>query len=647
MSYVSHQGQKPLLRFSVLFFLLIFCALGQINSVLAQANSPVSTRQILSGETGAFPAAGDQIAPQIVKGGNGFLAVWVDYRTAFRTGSIYDGPGLGTMADIYAARLDAAGIPIDAAPIIISEAPYNQSAPHVAWNGQNWLVSWTTERESDRYFYDILAVRVSPDGRVLDNPPLVLDQSVTSINYFSVYSATSDGVNWAVVWQGLDSAAGVFTLKGARIAPDGTVLDAGGKVLRHDSYNSFPSSAHIVFAGDEYLLAWVEATPNGDVQCQRLTPALDPLGSIFSVNTIAGSDPRAVALATDGNNFLVAWSDNRYTYDPIYAARVSHQGIPLDASNIQVTGDLKFIQSPFDLTFDGTNYVFAYSQQDASFTNYDAFATRVNTSGEVIDPNGIAIRNTNADQSTPAIASLGTGGAQVVWMENNYSPNSSKDIYTASLNAGGTVSAATSISNGATRQILPRMAAGGGGFLSVYRSDRSGETRILAQRLDARGTELDAEPFVIASSTTAVLNSPNVAWNGSVFYVVWDDSSIPNGQIYGRRVAADGALLDAAPVALMNGLTPDVSALGNTFLIVGTDAPSDPHIRAVYGVRVSGAGQLIDTARFKIGNNFDVVPRVAALGNRWLVVWQAHPTHDNPNSSVASAFVNTDASTLR
>ncbi|MEA2175687.1 MAG: hypothetical protein QOD00_3279 [Blastocatellia bacterium] len=629
------------LMFGLIITLIIF-GLMKMNSASAQSTIAPAT-PILNGDAGAVPAAGDQIAPQIVKGANGYLAVWTDYRTAFRTGAIYEGQGLGTMADIYAARLDAAGNLLDTTPIIISQAPYNQSVPHVAWNGQNWLVTWTTERESDRYYYDVLAVRVSPDGRVLDNPPIVLDQATTSINYFPVHSVSSDGTNYAVVWQGLDSAAGIFTLKGARIAPDGTVLDAGGKTLRHDSFNSYPTSAHLVFAGDEYMLAWVESTPQGDVVCQRLTPALNPLGAPFQVNTFTGSDPHSVGLATDGNNFIVAWSDDRYTFEPIFAERVSHSGQPLDANNIQITGNLIFLQKPFDVTFDGANYVFGYSRQNANFTNYDIYATRVNTSGVVLNPAGIAVRSTAAEQITPAIASLGGGSAQFVWVDFDYSATSTQDIYSATLNASGAVGPGAAISLGAPRQSKPHMAVGNGSFLSVYRSERSGETRILAQRLDQNGAELDAEPLVVAASTTTSLNNPSIAWNGSVFLVVWEDSTVPHGQIYGRRVSVQGTFLDTAPVALMNGVTPDVAALGDTFLIVGTDAPSDPHFRAVYAVRVDGAsGAVIDNPRLTVGNNFDLLPRVAALGNRWLVMWQAQPTHDNPNSSILNAYVNTD-----
>jgi hypothetical protein len=40
-------------------------------------------------------------------------------------------------------------LPGDTSPTAVSQAQHYQTWPHVAWNGENWLVAWTTERESD------------------------------------------------------------------------------------------------------------------------------------------------------------------------------------------------------------------------------------------------------------------------------------------------------------------------------------------------------------------------------------------------------------------------------------------------------------------------------------------------------------------
>ena len=86
--------------------------------------------------------------------GNGYLVVWEDSRTNYN--NILDGAapqggdeGGQQLKDIYAARLDAAGQLMDPTPIVVAQAPWSQTRPQVAWNGQNWLVVWNTERVAD------------------------------------------------------------------------------------------------------------------------------------------------------------------------------------------------------------------------------------------------------------------------------------------------------------------------------------------------------------------------------------------------------------------------------------------------------------------------------------------------------------------
>ncbi|MDQ3800046.1 MAG: DUF3466 family protein, partial [Acidobacteriota bacterium] len=139
---------------------------------------------------------------------------------------------------------------------------------------------------------------------------------------------------------------------------------------------------------------------------------------------------------------------------------------------------------------------------------------------------------------------------------------------------------------------------------------------------------------LVVSGSEAIIN-PSVAWNGAVYLVVWELGT----QIFGRRVAADGAPLGEA-FAIMPGNMPDVAALGSQFLVVDTYEPTN-HIRFAQAVRVDGGGT-VQGAPVRIGNNFDVRPRVRAFGSRWLVVWESDISHDNPNSSITSAFVNPD-----
>lgn len=141
-----------------------------------------------------------------------------------------------------------------------------------------------------------------------------------------------------MIWIDLDQATGIFTMDGARIAPDGTVLDPGGRRLRRDTWNSGATAADLAFAGDEYLMTWLELDPGtGDwiAQAQRLELDLDPIGSPFEVNLYGPSAPQRPDLTSDGKDFLVVWSEERYYgFSQLFGSRVSHTGRVLDPDGI-------------------------------------------------------------------------------------------------------------------------------------------------------------------------------------------------------------------------------------------------------------------------------------------------------------------------
>ncbi|MEZ4397296.1 MAG: FlgD immunoglobulin-like domain containing protein [Candidatus Krumholzibacteriia bacterium] len=112
-------------------------------------------------------------------------------------------------------------------------------------------------------------------------------------------------------------------------------------------------------------------------------------------------------------------------------------------------------------------------------------------------------------------------------------------------------------------QTDPAIAPGGSGFLAVWADARSslgdasgdgGTGRdIYAARLDADGQLIDSTPLVLTHAF-ADQYDPRAVWNGSAWLVLWTGTE-PYAQyerhfVEGVRVAADGTLLDAAPMLL-------------------------------------------------------------------------------------------------
>ncbi len=580
------------------------------------------------------PAAGVQQQPQIAKGANSTLAVWADRRTVLSRYVPSDSAGVGSGGDIYAARYDANGALIDAAAIMVSSAVYSQRSPSVAWNGQNWLVAWITERQNSPFAEDVHAVRVAPDGRILDAAPIVVgvtpSSSSTNPSYLNV---ASDGTNWVVVW-----GTGSYNsqIRAARITPDGALVDTGGggKVLFDDTdLFTAPSNANLVFNGSHFLLVWQRIVNSGyGIRAQRFNSNLDPVDAApFVVNQFAGSDATAPRVATDGTNYFVIWREDRFAYNEIFGTRVSAAGQVLDASGIKLFGSPGDYILPFAtaLTWDGTAYIAAYHARPVGTFPESVYATRVTANGGVVSAPIPVAPQTGATQ--PAIAPLAGGGAQVVWTDKRLSVDG--DIFGAKISADNTVSQVGAASLGAPRETYPRLAkAAAGNFALAYRSTISGASSVFLQRLDSSGNQI-GEPTLVVSGSENIIN-PSVAWNGAVYLVTWE----LDGQTLGRRVAADGTVL-GAEFTVSVGNMPDVAALGTQFLVVNS-FPRTTQLRHTQATTVSGEGAVGTPVR--IGNNFDLRPRVRPFGSRWLVVWESDISHDNPNSNIAAAFVNAD-----
>jgi hypothetical protein len=597
--------------------------------------------QLLTGDTTPAASLGAQENPKIARGGNQSLAVWVDRRTATSSaanGNVYFGDGIGSMNDVLAARLDASGNVVDTTPIVISQADYNQTEPQVAWNGSTWLVTWMTER--DQYYSDVKAVRVGADGTVLDASPIVLDTATTSINQFPPYTVSSDGTNWSVMWKDLDSTGSKWILVGSKVAPDGTVMNPGGRMLRQTFGNDFIGFADLAFAGDEYLGTWLEYGADAVspvIKAQRFDLNLNPVGAPVTVDNYSQTHAYRPNVATDGTNFLVTWSEDRFAYRQVFAARISHAGAVLDPNGIEVTPyGIATTSHDNDVMFDGTNYVVVYNDQPSE-TNFDQdiHAQRISPAGTLVGA-PIIVDDAPNNQQRPAVAPVANGGVQAVWLD--WAAGTDSDINGAQIAADGAVSAIKPISTGAPRQLSPALASNGNGYLAVFRSEISGQSRIVGQRLTAAGDPIDAQPFTISSAGNT-LGNPDVAWNGSEYLVTWNDGK----QVQAKRIAADGAVIDAAPIAVMPGIQPVVEALGTTFLVADVNAPVTPQQQYTFVARVSATGAVLD-APIRIGTSFDTSPAIATVGNRWLVAWQNAPTHDSPLRRVFADFVDANGS---
>jgi hypothetical protein len=243
------------------------------------------------------------------------------------------------------------------------------------------------------------------------------------------------------------------------------------------------------------------------------------------------------------------------------------------------------------------------------------------------------------NQSAPRLCA---GGDQIlaVWVDSRSAPiftgeQSGQDIWAARVDANGALIDVTPfpVSLAAGDQKTPRVAWNGSHWLVAWVSQVSTEfyytEGIVAARVAPDGSVLDPEPIVVqadtGSGTFGDVASDGNGW--AAFFTGWD---VATAWVWGKRIAADGTLLDAAPKGLFSpGGSPytpyGVSAewAGGRYLVTwsqwstGLDNVRGRMLDAA--LQPQGAAFNVATA-----SDYEVHPDVATNGSEFYVVWDRY-----------------------
>ncbi len=578
--------------------------------------------------------------PKVAAGGGLFLVVWQENR--------------GVDIDVYGARASSAGVLLDKTGFAISTATGHQSEPQVAFDGTNFLVVWNDARAAS----SVYGTRIKTDGTLLDPSGVALAAGTGSISKF-VSDIGFDGTNYLLA---LNQSTDVYAV---RVAKDLTVLDPSGFVV--SSATNYQQNAAIAFDGTNYLLAFQDnRDTTGKLRGARVSPAgvvLDPASFIISTAPGRSFYPD---VASSSSGFLVTWMDEAYVSpydDNIYAARVSSAGVLLDTTAIPIATGTTSRQTDPTISFNGTDYVIAWTESAPA--PFSIHATRVSTSGTIVDStptrlststrnqttptsafdgtqvfvvwNGIEgvrlsgmtvldtapvkIALTTNEETAPAIAFDGTR-ALAVWVDSRSSPQ--YQIYAARLTTTGTMLDPSGIRvDTVDRFEQPSVATNGTRFLVAYaKAPTTGSNRaIYAVRINSSdGSVLDSTPLALTPGAVDEKRSTAAASDGTDFFVAWFGYA---AGLAGARVGSDGTVATPIPIA-SNGDSPAVAFGGGNYLVTfDRVVTSTPLNNDIYGARVSASGALIDTAPFLVSGGIAYQSRSSVTfdGTRFFVVW--------------------------
>lgn len=529
-----------------------------------------------------------KFSPSVAFDGNNFLVVWADARTTpgvygcrIKTdGTILDPEGIliaptsvqpsvsvchdGTNylvvfsdGDIYGVRIDTSFTIIDTTPFPICTAPDSQCTPSVVYD-RYYFVVWKDSRSGSNS--DIYGARVDTGG-------IVLDTNGIAISTYSTYeynpSVSCDGTNYLVTWQ-VDAA--VFC---ARVDTAGTVLDPGGTIVAQGG------SPSVAFDGSNYTITWSTGwSSDGNIYTARIDTAGNVIDTISTLVSISAHTGCASSSAFDGTNYFTVWTDDRdSSQQHVYGSRIDTTGAVLDPAGIPLVNG----RNPA-VAFDGSNYLAVCS---------GIRGVRVDTFGTVIDTISI-----HSGGDYPAIT-YDNEQYFVVWRYGW------ADIYGARVDAHGVVldTNVIIIADDEYYEEYPDVTSNGTDYFAVWQyGNPITPYNIYGARVDTTGVLLDTVSIAIA---TRPCNQccPSVAWDGTNYFVVWQDSRNGHADIYGARITPDGTVLDPSSIPICTApfgqYAPRIAFDGHNYCVVWEDWRNGDYTD-VYGCWVTPAGTIID-----------------------------------------------------
>ena len=548
-----------------------------------------------TGTTAVVSSATRDTRPSIAALGDGFLLAWAPVNGA---------------EGVMTARLDAAGVMLDATPrsvlpsanfapsqlacrsdgcVIVagpsaarldatgalvarlSLLPATAQTPAVVATAAGYVLAWSDSPLGGPA--DVFFRRLRPDGTAIDATP----QTATAAASNRITpKLASDGTNALLVWNATAGAGsrapGVY---GALIPPSGSPATSPlvlGAV-------SIPAEPAVAWDGANYLVGW-ESNPFGTVRVSPTGAVLDAAPRTIEVASPHGSGVPHLVAGSAGVQAFWIWTGDATSF-------TAHLGP--DGRATSPAAPLSVTPHPeFNLlsTWDGANFVVAWTRRPDRYSASSFFATRVSPAGVVVDRASIALgsRERLGGSDVYFLGLLATGTDYVLlgegWTDTNRPLNALH--FTA---AGPTTGASVPYAGGATIAAYGLSFVRGGANNLFFLPTSTGFS---ALRVAPNGTVLDLYPTPLAWQIGV---PPQGAFDGTNYFVV------ANG--YGVRISADGDLLDASPRRLgpmPTGVLSNVSYGGGNFLVTWLSEAG-----GIQGVLVRPTGEVVDAAPRSFG----------------------------------------------
>lgn len=434
----------------------------------------VSFASIATAQVNGFAVCSDpstQTTPEMVPdGAGGVIITWLDGRNG------------STQGRIYAQRLNAAGTPQwTANGVAVSVINGNDAEPCIVADAAGGaIIAWQHNVPNGI----IYAQRLDASGALQwpTSGPKNGIQITTSGSGSDPVIATDRAGGAIIVWRDNREIFGFYDIYASKVTALGTLPwgTNGTPVCMANIDQIWPVAVTDQAGGA--IIAWLDERTGFDVYMERLnTSGVRQWGSgsgvFLGASTNWADSPAIVADGTGGA--IIAWDTDASNYDLI-AQHVDDTGAPQWAGGTLVCTASNLQIHPH-MVSDGAAGAMITWQDSRTNPDWDAYVQHVNAAG-ITQWNANGVRLTNQYAELPVVATDGSGGALVAWVDTR-NVSDRHNIFVHSVSAVGTAgfpSDGTPECTAPGDQIGLRMVYSGSRAFATWQDRRSGGWDIYA-----------------------------------------------------------------------------------------------------------------------------------------------------------------------
>jgi len=318
-------------------------------------------------------------------------------------------------------------------------------------------------------------------------------------------------------------------------------------------------------------------------------------------------------IALDGSNIYVVWTDRRWGNFEIYFKR-SVDGGATWSTKKRLTNNEGDSYSPA-IAVDGSNIYVVWT--DRTPGNYDIYFKKSGDGGVTWTADD-RLTNNAGDSIYPAIAVNGSN-VYVAWTD--WIPGDNEIYFKRSGDGGATWTADERLTENAGSSYSPAIAVDGSNIYVVWEDNTSGDFEIYLKKSVDRGDTWSTKKRL--THNAGISDTPAIAVDGLNIYIVWHDTTPGNHEIYFKESGDGWATWSAGKRTTHNaGIsdTPAIAVDGSNIYIVWHD--TTPGNDEIY-FKESGDGGATWSAGKRLTTNIGVSrnPAIAVDASSIYVVW--------------------------